>query len=161
MTYKITEFYSLGIPLFFPSMKYLQTIKPLGPDRSILGSIYCPSGKFPLKDSEMISHPSSIHPYSPSALDVESEYYWLQLSDFFQWPHITYFNNFTDLEQKLATADFHKTHNLMVEEVQRKNKALVNNWCKVFPVIEKGRNVPQDYDEALQELYGISRLQVY
>ena len=72
--------------------------------------------------------------------------------DFFQWPHITYFDNFTD---------FHKTHNLMVEEVQRKNKALVNNWCKVFPVIEKGRNVPQDYDEALQELYGVSRLQVY
>ena len=66
----ITEFYSLGIPLFFPSMKYLQTVKSLGPDRSILS--FCGKRNFPLNDSEMIPHPGSIHPYSPSAMDVES-----------------------------------------------------------------------------------------
>ena len=34
MTYKITEVYSLGIPLFMPTMKYLKTVSPIGIDRS-------------------------------------------------------------------------------------------------------------------------------
>ena len=164
MTYKLTEFYTMGIPLFIPSLKYFRTIKSFGPDRTVLGKIFCdfykrrPRGT--LKDNQMIPHPSSIHPYSPNAVDNESEIYWLQLSDFIQWPHITYFDDFKDLEQKLLTADFDKIHKLMVEENKRKKRELDNNWCKVFNMIEKGRQVPQDYSKSIRELYGVSRLQV-
>ena len=159
MTYKLTELYTMGIPLVVPSMKYFQTIKPFGTDRTILSHIFC-GGRSTLTDKQMVPHPSSIHPYSPNAVDKESEYYWLQLADFVQWPHITYFDDFEDLEQKLLTVDFDKIHKLMVEENKRKKRELENNWCKVFKKIEKGRKVPLDYSEVIRELYGVSRLQV-
>ena len=160
MTYKMTELYSMSIPMFIPSMRYFQNFRPLGPDRSMLSKIWCQS-KGPLKDSEMVPHPSSIHPYSPNALDKESEFYWLQLADFVQWPHITYFDDFKDLEQKLLKADFNKIHKLMVKENKRRKEELENNWCKVFKKIEKGRQVPKDYESAIQDLYGVTKLQVY
>ena len=159
MTYKLTELYTMGIPLFIPSMKYYQTIKPFGRDRTMLSFIWC-KNRGSLNDTQMLPHPSSTHPYSPNAMDEESEFYWLQLADFIQWPHITYFDNFDDLEQKLLTADFDKIHKLMVEENKRKRRELENNWCKVFNKIEKGRKVPQDYSKAIRDLYGVSRLQV-
>lgn len=164
MSYKMNELYRMGIPLFFPSMKYLRTIMGIGADRSILAKYYCERTGLGLKDSEMIAHPNSIHPYSPNLqenVDKEAEYYWLQLADFFQWPHLTYFDDFKDLEKKLEEADFEKIHKLMMKENERSKKELVNNWCKVFNKIDKGRKVPQDYSESIKELYGVSRLQVY
>ena len=104
MTYKLSELYTLGIPLFVPSMSYYRNIKAFGPDRTILAKEqWCGLAKGTLKDSEMIPHPHSIHPYSPNAIDKESEFYWFQLTDFIQWPHLTYFDNFKDLpmEEKL------------------------------------------------------------
>ena len=154
----------MSIPLFFPSMKYLRTIKPIGADRSILAKYYCEKTKLGLKDSEMVPHPNSIHPYSPNLQeneDKEAEYYWIQLSDFFEWPYITYYDDPKDLARKLEEADFENIHKLMVKENERRRKVLVNNWCKVFNKIEKGRKVPQDYDKAIKELYGVSRLQVH
>lgn len=160
MTYKMTELYTMSIPLFFPSMKYFRNIRAFGPDRSIVDRVWC-HVKGSLNDSEMVPHPSSIHPYSPNALDKESEFYWLQLADFVEWPHITYFDDFEDLEEKLLTTDFDKIHKLMVEENKRRRKELETNWCKVFQKLEKGRKVPKDYKTAIQELYGVHRLQVY
>ena len=159
MTYKLTEMYTMGIPLFIPSMKYYQNIREFGPDRSIFSRIWC-KNRGTLTDAQMLPHPTSIHPYSPNAMDKESEFYWLQMADFIQWPHVTYFDDFKDLEEKLSKADFNKIHRLMMEENKRKRKELENNWCKVFNKIEKGRAVPQDYTKAIRELYGVSKLQV-
>ena len=164
MSYKITELYVLGIPLFFPSMKYLRNIKPIGDDRTILAQYYCAHTGLGLKDSDMVAHPNSTHPYSPNLqenVDKESEYYWLQFADFFQWPHITYFDDFRDLEKKLEEADFDKIHKAMIEENKRREKVLLNNWCKVFNKIEKGRETPQVYESAIKDLYGLTKLQVY
>ena len=164
MSYKINELYTMGIPLFFPSMKYLQNIKPIGDDRTILAKYYCAHTGRKFKDSDMLPHPNSTHPYSPNLqenVDKESEYYWLQMADYFQWPHITYFDDFKDLERKLETADFAKIHELMMIENERRKRELDNNWCKVLNAIEKGRETPQDYDAAIKTLYGVSKLQVY
>lgn len=164
MSFKMVELYRMGVPLFFPSMKYLRTFMGIGADRSILAKYYCERTGLGLKDSEMIPHPNSINPYSPNLQeheDKEAEYYWLQYADFFQWPHLTYFDDFKDLERKLEEADFDKIHKLMMEENERFTNRLTNNWCKVFNKIEKGRKVPQDYDHAINELYGVTRLQVY
>ena len=43
-----------------------------------------------------------------------------------KWPHITYFDNFKDLEEKLLTADFDRIHTLMVKENKRRRKQLEN-----------------------------------
>ena len=72
MGYAMTELYSLALPLFMPSMKFMQTIKPLGPDRSSLSAYYC---KKP--DKDINPHPCSLHPYSPNVEakdDPEAEY---------------------------------------------------------------------------------------
>ena len=160
MGYAMTELYSLAIPMFMPSMKFMQNIKGLGPDRSSLSGYYC--GK-PALDKDMPPHPCSTHPYSPNveaAVDPEAEYYWMQFADFFQWPHVVHFDDFKDLEHKLETADFDNIHKLMVDALEHRKEELLQNWCKVINSIKGGGKVPQDYQQAIQKLYGVSRLQV-
>lgn len=167
MSYKMTELYVLNIPLFFPSMKYLQTVKGLGGDRSILAYDWCGGGhrsQGSIKDSEMKPHPCSTHPYSPSlwgSEHLEAEYYWIQFADFFEWPHITYFDDFEDLERKLKVANFTMIHNLMVEENKRREQVLHQNWCHVFNNMHTGQKVPLNYAQAIKDLYNVPRLQMY
>ncbi len=156
MSFKLTEFYSMAIPLFMPSLKYYRTVHHFGKDRSSL------SCKNETLNKVMRAHPNSIHMYSPnSQSDIEAEMYWLQLSDFYFWPHITYFDNETDLEHKLEHADFESIHQKMVIEVEKMEKVAFKSWCEVTKRIDPGRTVPQNYDEAIHKLYGVSRLQVF
>lgn len=130
------------------------------PDRSSLSVGYC---NHPALDKDMKPHPTSKHPYSPNveaATDPEAAYYWLQMADFYSWPHITYFDDAHDLEQKLQEADFIRIHKLMVKENEHRKAEFLDNLCKVTQRIERGRAVPQDYDRAIKQLYGTSRLQV-
>ena len=158
MSFKLVEYYGLAIPLFIPSPVFFKNVNPFGPDRSSLSRFYC---KNPGLDEVMKPHPASTHPYSPNIEGGEDEYYWLQLSDFYQWPHITYFDDMQELERKLEGADFERIHNLMVKEVERKKDALVRTWCEALQGVETGRKVPQDYSSALQQIYGVSRLLVH
>ena len=156
MSYKLSEFYGLGIPLFMPSPRFLRSIHNLGDDRSMLSR--CSGNQDAVKN--MKPDPRSTHPYNPNIDGGEDEYYWLQFSDFYQWPHITYFDDMRDLEQKLGKADFQNIHKLMIEEVERKKASVLNTWCKALKGVESGRKVPQDYNTAIQQLYGVPRLQV-
>ena len=156
MSYKLSEFYGLGIPLFMPSPIFLRKINGIGDDRAMLSR--CRNQTSVVK--KMKPDPRSTHPYNPNKNGGEDEYYWLQFSDFYQWPHITYFDDMPDLEQKLGAADFDKIHKLMMEEVKRKKDALLQAWCKALKGVETGRKVPKDYSTAIQQLYGVSRLQV-
>ena len=161
MSYKLTELYSLAIPLFMPSMKFYRYVQQFGQDRSSLSSLFCQNKTL---DDQIKPHPSSSHPYSPNLEaedDSESEYYWLQFADFYQWPHITYFDNVSDLKRKLEVADFDKIHNLMVIENERRKKELQYNWCRATKNIQTGRRVPLNYNLAIRELYNTTRLQVY
>ncbi len=161
MSYKLSEIYSLGIPLFVPSVKFFRSIGRFGADRSILSSFYC---KNPKLDDLMKPHPQSPHPYSPNVewdTDPEAECYWLQMSDFYQWPHITQFDDMVDLERKLESADFHQIHQLMQKELEQKKAAVTKTWCRTLKGVETGRKVPQDYNTAIQQLYGVTRLQVH
>ena len=160
MSYKLTEYYSLAIPLFVPSMKFYQNVRHFGPDRSSLSRFYCKNEEL---DSHIEPHPSSTHPYSPNIQaedDQESEYYWLQFSDFYQWPHIVYFDDIPDLERKLDSADFNRMHDLMMLENEKRKETLLYNWCRVINKIKTGQTVPKSYKQAIAELYNVSRLQV-
>ena len=142
MSYKFTELYSLALPLFMPSMKFYKKIRGFGNDRLSLTNFYCKNYK------DIKPHPSSIHPYSPNVAkeqDEESEYYWLQFSDFYQMPHVTYFDDFQDLEVKLNKVDYNHIHKLMVAENKKRRRILLDNWRQATKVIQKGRTVPQHY----------------
>ena len=79
--------------------------------------------------------------------DQESEYYWLQFSDFYQWPHIVYFDDIPDLERKLESADFNKMHDLMVLENEKRKETLMYNWYMV-----QSNQQDQDRTDCPQEL---------
>ena len=155
MSYKLSEIYGLGIPLFMPSPKYLRISKSVN-ERTMISR--CTNNRTALL--AMKPDPRSTHPYNPNVEGGEDENYWLQFSDFYQWPHITYFDDMLDLEQKLNSADFARINKLMVEEVRRKKEALFETWCKALKGVDTGRKVPSDYHVALHKLYGVSRLQV-
>ena len=161
MSYTLTELYSLCIPLFVPSMSFIHNVRrTVTDDRSSLSKFYC---NYPELDKTMKAHPSSTHPYSPNVNmteDPEAESYWLQFADFFYWPHVTYFDDFKDLERKLEIANFSKIHDLMLDEVEHRKKELLDNLCRASKKIQSRRVVPQDYSVAIQQLYGVSKLQV-
>ena len=170
MSFKMCEFYALGLPLFVPSVKFFgkeHNFGPdkkehnFGPDRPSTSKYYCEK---PTLEELIPAHPTSTHPYSPNvdgSIDMEAECYWLQMADFYQWPHITYFDNMTDLERKLETADFGRIHRLMRAEAERKKAAIENAWCKALKNVPTDRVIPKDYNTALKQLYNTTRMLVY
>ncbi|QQP53494.1 Uncharacterized protein FKW44_005998, partial [Caligus rogercresseyi] len=91
MSYKLTEFYHMGIPLLMPSLVFYRK-HGFGADRTVTSSNYC-------KDRSLSSFPSdpkASHPYNPNLendQDPNAETYWLQFSDFYDWPHVILFDN--------------------------------------------------------------------
>ena len=137
MSYTLTEFYSLNIPLFMPSPTYFRTkMKGMGPDRSI-NKYYCMDGEN--QGPTRPKHPDSPHPYSPNVdfgdeprNGEESELYWLQFADGFDLPHITHFDSYEDLLVKLSTANFTDIHMKMLEENRLRKHSLLKTWCDVI-----------------------------
>ncbi|XP_061179250.1 uncharacterized protein LOC133187875 isoform X2 [Saccostrea echinata] len=139
-SYKITELYSLNIPLFFPSLKYFQENGGLGSDRTSTSAPYCQHDKDLWK--KMKKHPSSYHSFNPNSEfkdRPEDEMYWLQFSDFYDWPHIQYFDDKEDLERKISKtsdADLKRIHQSMKEENEIRRFRLLNKWCEIIPNIK-------------------------
>ena len=140
MSYKLTEFYSLGIPLFMPSPKFFRGLpNSMGADRSI-NVHFCSGAKN--QGLRRPKHPNSPHPYSPNIdfKDIanngaESEMYWLQFADFYDLPHITHFDSLDDLLVKLTMANLTEMHKNMMEENHFRKHKLLETWCDVIPKI--------------------------
>ena len=143
MSYRFTELYALAIPLFLPSPKfYLRHYDPdtkkfgIGHDRTSTSEPYC-TMQYNL---ESVMRPAlksnlSPHPYSPNVdydQDVEAEMYWLQMSDFYDWPHIQHYDSYEHLKQIVATADLQKIHFSMIEELEQRGLELNKKWCEII-----------------------------
>lgn len=147
MAYGMTELYALGIPLFVPSMKLMRQRPTLYPnDRTMTGINktyeYCGKshGIVPRK------HPASRHPFSPESLTEEAKFYWLRFADFYQWPHITYFDSIPDLLAKLESADLPLIHCLMMVENAIREEALDKTWQAIASSIRyEPRSVPKKF----------------
>ena len=157
MSYRTTELYALGMPLFAPSITfYMNYYDPkrgkkgvsaetksqkaavfgFGWDRTSTSFPYC--NKDPNLEKNMrplLNATKSIHPYSPNVDimdDVEAENYWLQFSDFYDWPHIQYFDNYKHLKQLLLHTNFTLIHELMKQEVAIRKKMVKEQWCDII-----------------------------
>ncbi|XP_052788969.1 uncharacterized protein LOC128223697 isoform X2 [Mya arenaria] len=137
MSYKLTDFYSINIPLFMPSPKFLRSRGGIGGDRTSTTPPYCNVDKdLPWKVSK---HPTSHHSYNPNAefnQDSEAEMYWLQFSDFYDWPHIQYFDSFDDLDTKLQTVDYSAVSALMRKENAIRKHLVLSQWCSIISSIK-------------------------
>ena len=148
MSLRTTELYSMGIPMFFPSLKFFQNFTDpwsklwgMGWDRTMTSAPYCTTcrGYTYDPDLEIKMRPSidlkySSHVYSPNldmAEEPEAEMYWLQFADFYDWPHIQYFDDYDHLKELLLTADLKKIHQNMMEELKLRKIQVTREWCDV------------------------------
>jgi hypothetical protein len=92
----------------------------------------------------------SSHPYSPNVDffdDPEAEMYWIQMADFYDWPHTQQYDSYQHLKTLLGSADLPQIHNLMSEEVEFRGLQLNRKWCDVIQRIKDskvmmGKNLP-------------------
>ena len=75
------------------------------------------------------------HQYSPNADmadDPEAEAYWMQMADFYEWPHIQYFDNLYHLRDLLQNSDFDAIHSAMKEEMGLRQAKVENRLCDII-----------------------------
>jgi len=135
MSIKLIEIYSLAIPLFMPSPNFFINNGGLGNDRTSTSQPYCDENVHP--DIEEKMRPGlniSPHIYSPNlefAEDPEAEMYWLQYSDFFDWPYIQHFDSYEHLKEILIEADLDLIHKHMMEELEFRKLKVEQSWCDI------------------------------
>ena len=49
--------------------------------------------------------------------------YWLQFSDYYEWPHIQYFDDFNELKKKLLNSDFQSIHKILTNNQGHEKQA--------------------------------------
>ncbi len=124
------EQYRMNIPLFFPSLDLLtdwhykyRVVK----ERTWDGV----SGN--LKNSSVISSAlGSDIPDPNNEFDRNAIRYWLQFSDFYQWPHITYFNSTDDLAMKLINTNLTEVSRNMKIHNANLTKSLHEQWRQIL-----------------------------
>ena len=70
MSYKLTEFYTLAIPLFVPSLKFYRNIGGLGADRASVSPTYCNNPNLEKEMRPTLESGFSSHIYSPNVEQV-------------------------------------------------------------------------------------------
>jgi hypothetical protein len=95
----------------------------------------------PPQSSSIAPHPSQSHLPDPNdEQNQDSVRYWIKFSDFYQMPHITYYNSVDHLVQileKATPANLRKTSGLMREYNARVKVALVTQWKDILHRIAK------------------------
>ena len=151
MSYMTTEMYALTIPMFVPSPKFFMSFADptkqqygLGYDRTSTSYPYCQGDpKLEEKMRPLPNSTNSIHVYSPNidcSEDVESEQYWLQFSDFYDWPHIQHFDSYDHLKDMLLHSDLRAIHKAMQQEMEIRREQVVAEWCKIIMRIGEYKN---------------------
>ena len=64
--------------------------------------------------------------------DAESEMYWMQFSDFYDWPHVQYFDDYKHLKHLLINTDHKLVHGLMKKELEIRKKQITREWCEII-----------------------------
>ena len=165
VSYSLTKLYELKIPIFVPSIKFflnyhdvsdcLKSEITCSKKRTSQGfkqehfgfsmSRISTSAKYCSTDQAMdenirsdLNALKSIHPYSPNIdmlEDAEAESYWLQFADFYEWPHIQYFDSYDNLKDLLHKAKFESIHEEMKQELAVRKDVVMRNWCNIVQQI--------------------------
>eukprot|EP00741_Cyanophora_paradoxa_P010431 tig00000037_g10086.t1 len=125
------EFYRMNVPLFFPSLALLMKWELT----------------YEMTWERVYGYPEELvlphTPYSPNSHECADETVWLSLADFYQWPHVQFFNSWEHLLELIDSADLSaisssmRMHNACMERTikARWGRALQ----KVFPSGFAGR----------------------
>ncbi|CAF3443344.1 unnamed protein product [Rotaria socialis] len=124
----IFEQYSMNIPLFFPSLDLLTdlhvkycVVRERTWDTTLSGTIRNSSAIPSYYTNVTIPDPNN-------EVDYSAIHYWLKYADFYQWPHITYFNSIDDLTSKLIHTNLTFISEQMLEYNHKKKFELLQRW---------------------------------
>ena len=127
------EQYRLNIPLFFPSVQLLTTwqVENNVMNERTWDSVF---GSIPSKSKipGVVDEPDPNNDKDRAAVQ-----FWIKFSDFYEWPHVQYYESYEDLLSKLSKANFKEiSNNMKAYNVQFKTQ-LIEKWKKVLETIPK------------------------
>ena len=74
-------------------------------------------------------------------LDEDAVHYWLKFADFYQWPHIIYFESVDDLVEKMLTVDLTEISRRMAQYNAKLRETIKTRWSKVLLKVTEGRPI--------------------
>lgn len=108
-TMSIFEQYSANVPLFFPTKRFLREMQTLK-------SVYGP-----------------LHPNLRVCADMN---WWIERADYYDLPHIIYFDNEEELNEKIKTLDFQQISKNMETHNNFRKERVYQQWREVIEGIE-------------------------
>ena len=149
-TVEWSEFYSMNIPLFTPTVGLLMA---LDWRHGLMHQRICwPENsrpRHPLADPEM--------PH-PTHLDPKATQYWLGLSEPYDHPHVQRFRSLSDLQFQLGSVRLDLVSEAMREHNNDMLERAMLTWADVIQHVltnapQHPRDVPTDFDAAMKQLY--------
>jgi hypothetical protein len=129
------EQYRMNIPLVFPSLDLLTKWHyeyGLVSEKTWVQTL---TGAIPSRSS--INGVLTNVPDPNNDLDRISIRYWLNFSDFYQWPHIIYYESTDDLVKKLYTTDFAMISKKMKKYNKQFAENLIQKWKQILDNIKR------------------------
>lgn len=137
-----TEQYRMNIPMFFPTITLLskwhieyQMVR----QRTWSGYLHKTSS------ASLIRGLRTDIPDPNNDVDEDAVKYWLQFADFYQWPHLIYFDSVTDLVNKMLTVDLQEISRRMKEFNEKERLHIKDLWSKILLKITEGKVIPKKY----------------
>ena len=134
-TMSLFEHYRMNIPLFFPSFELLakwQLEHMVMSERTWYGAIHG-------KKANASTIPGVMDIPDPNNdSDLEAIKYWIKYADFYQWPHITYYESAQDLIIKIQKANLKDISEKMKLFNKKAKDELVVKWNTILNRIEGG-----------------------
>eukprot|EP01116_Phalansterium_solitarium_P014288 TRINITY_DN31871_c0_g1_i1.p1 TRINITY_DN31871_c0_g1~~TRINITY_DN31871_c0_g1_i1.p1 ORF type:complete len:515 (-),score=118.33 TRINITY_DN31871_c0_g1_i1:195-1739(-) len=142
------EYYRVNMPMLFPSKKFIVEMESWVRPRVYWRFTPDPAEKF-------LDVPGPNEMYNPASIA-----HWLQFSDWYQWPHIIYFDSLEDLADKIKTTDFKAVSDKMKEYNKQVHAETLQTWTSQFDRLFKdtppgGYPIPDDFDTAMLERWGV------
>ena len=131
----MTEQYRMNIPLFVPTINLLAKWHV---QYQVVGQRTWASYRHQRAEGSDIEGVMPSVPDPNNDLDEEAVKYWLRFADFYQWPHIIYYESMEDLIDKMLTIDLKEISNRMKEHNIKVRQDLKDLWSKVILKITEG-----------------------
>lgn len=157
MSYAIIDYYLSNLPIFVPSIDLIAKCKSLV-DRSIYFHAYCGEKKIRMEANKTSRHLK----YDPNS-DRSADYrYWIQFADYYRWPFVTVFDSWTDLIEKLLSADLRQISDSMKEFNKIRQAYVLDNWCRIIRDIPPAEDQPiSDSFQSALSYFDMNNVQTY
>ena len=157
------EYYRMNIPLFVPSHKLLSEwqVKYKVMNELTWDLVF----KRTKGQSSIGQAAGTSYKYDPNdQIHAEAIEYWVKWSDFYEWPHITTFDDFGDLLGKIKSVDLDEVSMNMAKQNELVKVDITGTWKKIFhrlfegvePAAKGGRvEYASSWDDGMLKHYSI------